>query len=361
MHLLRFFYGLKVVKDASSTKLDNGLLQGILSSLKSITCDSMADQKKYPNLYQQLFQQSLGSQEIAEYILSIEEQPNCVYVFNGRISSASVLVNRLHYQNFNLRYYEYSGRKGGYHDYPYPCHNSRRLGQDITKLWEKTIISYPELFRRGISYQQQKLNNQFVQSYQTRVVENYDAAVFLGSDHEYTNLQSDIVKMKSLENIGLLNYVIKMFGENSRVVVRAHPNQANDPSAEISLGEIRRLCEKFGYTYYAPNSTISSYDLINNSGLTVADYSSISIDAILLGAKVLVVGDRDLNSIIEKLNMKHKIPHHRQGLCVSEIMTLYDELFFHPFSNKLIEILARAFEKIDRYFNRKFYTKFHDG
>ena len=186
----------------------------------------------------------------------------------------------------------------------------------------------------------------------TSVSDHYDIVVFLGSDHEYTNLQTEIVKMKAIENIGLVEHVLKKYGSNKKIAVKAHPNQRNDPSSLVSLKPIMDLCKTNGYTYFGPESGVSSYDLIRNSSLVIVEYSSIVLDAIFLGANVEVVGDRDLKVILKQLVEIDKIAPGDIKYHVREIMTLYNELFFHRFQSIFVYQVIRIFERIDQKLNK---------
>ena len=352
LKILKCFFDIIVVPKYPDTDFHQSALKGIVSSLQSITCDSGATEKLYPVLTEALKQQAIGSQEIGNYILSLNEAPKVVYIFNGRTASASACVYLLHNENINIRYYEYSTIVGGYNDYPYPCHSSFQLGQSLMELWRKNTISKPELFVRGLNYENEKLNNTFVKSYVTSVSDHYDIVVFLGSDHEYTNLQTEIVKMKAIENIGLVEHVLKKYGSNKKIAVKAHPNQRNDPSSLVSLKPIMDLCKTNGYTYFGPESGVSSYDLIRNSSLVIVEYSSIVLDAIFLGANVEVVGDRDLKVILKQLVEIDKIAPGDIKYHVREIMTLYNELFFHRFPSIFVYQVIRIFERIDQKLNK---------
>jgi hypothetical protein len=337
-----------IINKTNILKLNNSMMDGVRSSLCSITSDSNADNEKYPKLYSNLVQQAYGAKEVADFINLQIQKPKVVYLFNGRTASSSALVSSLRLEKINIKYYEYSSKNTGYKIYPYPPHNSLRLGQDTVKLWKKNIIPINELYLRGIKYQNLKLKNKFTEFYTYTNKVAYDAVIFLGSDHEYTNLQLDIIKMKVIGNIGLVKYAISKYGSKKKMAVRAHPNQRNDPSVKIILQEIVDLCDKFGIVFYAPEDQISSYDLIINSSVTVVEYSSIAYDAIFLGANVDIVGDLDLKIYLNFKRQNQSIQNISTISFVREIMCVGDDLFYTPFKTKLVVFACRLLNYIEK-------------
>jgi hypothetical protein len=354
LSLLKLFYNVIVSPELFENELNEAMAVGVSSSLQSITCDSGAMPEKYPILYSHLLQQAIGSNEIAKFICDLDLKPNCVYLFNGRTASSSSITHKLHYANIQIKYYEFSIKSKGFLIFPFPCHNSIRIGQELYNLWRCSIKSNPDIFKQGVEYENNKLNNNYTSHYSENIFDTYDIVVFLGSDHEYTNLQLDIVEMKVIGNLKLLEYVIEKYGIEKKIAVRAHPNQSNDPNRNLILKPIIEMCKKYEFNFFEPESGVSSYDLINKSDLVVVEYSSIAYDAIFLGAEVDIVGDLALKSIIDLLPENIKNNKIERKNYSREILSFSMDLCHYSFPNTSYDYIARAFTYIERnYLNKK--------
>ena len=350
---IKIFYKVVVAPELSDEHLTPSMIVGIDSSLQSITCDSGATKYKYPYLYKNLKQQAIGSNEVVEYILGQKTKPNCVYVFNGRTASSSSITYALHFSKICLYYYEFASKHNGFLLFPFPLHNSLRIGNELFKLWKNSIISNPILYENGINFENEKLNNFFTKYYSEEALNNYDIVVFLSSDHEYSNLQEEIIETQFITNNELLDYVINKYGVDKRIAVRAHPNQSSDPNCNVALNPIIEKCNKFGLYFFHPKSRISSYDLIKNSSLVVVGLSSIAYDAVFLGAKVDIVGNVALKSIINSLPEIINEDSSEIKQFSREILSLGKDLCFNKYPNKFIDIFARFFSLIERKYLNK--------
>jgi hypothetical protein len=328
---LSFFYKIIYVQCSDETLLLDEEQVGIDSSLKSITCDSLASNRLYPMLYRQLLEQSLGAAEVAKYLCSIEV-PSKVFIFNGRTASSQPIVKRCHKSGINLTYYEYADSPfSGYRLYPYAPHSTTKLGKDLCNFRNYCIKSVPEIFIQGKAWEENKLNNPYTKSYSKVSNAQHDVIVFLGSDHEYTHLDEEIAGFKCIGNLGMAKAVIKKYGSDKNIAVRAHPNQLSDASYKTTLVPIMALCKQHGLIFYGPDSEISSYELIKNSTIVAVEYSSIAHDAVLLGAQVDIFGDLDLKVIIAQAPAHIREDASRLKNYVREILSLYNDLYFVRF------------------------------
>jgi hypothetical protein len=350
---IKIFYKVVVAPELSDEHITPSMIVGIDSSLQSITCDSGASMNKYPNLYENLKHQAIGSNEVSEYILGQKKKTTCVYVFNGRTASSSSITYALHHSKICLYYYEFASKHNGFLLFPFPCHNSLRIGNELFKLWKNSIISNPILYENGINFENEKLNNHYIKYYSEETLVNYDIVVFLSSDHEFSNLQEEIVNVEYIKNNELLDYVISKYGIDKKVAVRAHPNQSSDPNCNFILSPIIEKCKKFGFCFFHPTSGISSYDLIKNSSLVVVGLSSIAYDAVFLGSKVDIVGNISLKSIIESFPEVIKEDSSEIKHFSREILSLGKDLCFNKYPNKFIDIFARFFSLIERKYLNK--------
>lgn len=304
---------------------------GIQSSLCSITQDSGANSCIYPELFDSLWNQSLGAIEVANYL--IRESYDLVFLFNGRTASSSPIVEKLFENNVETRYYEFSSGHSfdGYVLFPYPVHDSNRVGYDLKRLRQWSVEKVPSIHKRGLHERKAKLSNNYVDYYKTSAKAIYYCSIFLGSDHEITNLLPHITNMMPIGNYELVKRCIDKYIDFGSLVVRAHPNQRQDMSANKMLEPIVQLCKRYNIDYYSPDSSISSHSLIMNSSIVAAEYSSIVYDAIYLGKPVDIFSNRDLSVILDAAPHATSNSPVRLAEYVSETVTFSSDLYYHSF------------------------------
>jgi hypothetical protein len=328
--LLKLIGKVVIIRESNEKITDSRSHESVISSLRSITLDSEAEVGGYEKLATILEKNAIGAEEIAEYI--VKESFDRVYIFNGRTASSSPIICKLHDNKIECYYYEYSLKKhsSGYVLFPYSVHASHKIGIDLVKQRleisnDKNLTKMAEIVRKN------KLNNEFTKYYQTQVKTNYYCVVFLGSDHEYTNLQTEIVGITSIGNLELVNKCIKKYSNFGKIAVRAHPNQRNDISGRQNLEKIEKLCDIHKIDFFKPESSVSSYSLITNSDVTAAEYSSILFDAIYLGKKVDIFSNRDLSQILEYAKNLGISSPFEIAKFVSECYALLPNLYHHKF------------------------------
>ena len=347
LKIIGYFFELIEVKSYSGTTISELDSKGIMSSLQSITCDSKACEATYPLLYKKLYESALGAKEIYNFISSNNRFAAKVYIFNGRTASSYPLVRGCFDHEIEVAYYEYASTPcGGYRLYPYPPHSTKRLGLDIIRLRKNCIKSKKELYLNGLTWNHNKLNNQYVVSYKEKTNLKYDIVVFLGSDHEYTCVDEDITGFRFIGNLGLVKAVIDKYGAENSIAVRAHPNQLNDKNYKSTLDAIYKICSDSGVDFFDPHSTISSYDLIKNTSIVAVEFSSIAYDAIFFGKKVYLLGDLDLKEILLQVPESYLEDTDYISAYVSEVMALYEDLFYVPFNptERLVCYAVTVFE-----------------
>lgn len=294
--VLRLLFKCTIVAKNINTKVDDIFTLGIRSSLLSITCDSMASESTYPTLYSKLVDLAKGSIEIADFITSKQDDAE-IYIFNGRLSSTYPIAS-LYKKDFKICYYEYSNDAKGYFLYPFAIHDDYLRGISIVNYRNNLLISRPVLLSMAKNIQSTKLSNPFVSDYKIFVDKAFDVVVFLGSDHEYAFVTAPQTGTIAIGNIKLVEEVIKKYGSENSIAVRAHPNQAVDKNYETSNQYIEKICCENNIKFYPPSSSVSSYDLINKAKIVCIDVSSIGFDAVYLGKKVHVFGNSCLRVIL---------------------------------------------------------------
>lgn len=358
LRIINFFFKTIIVEKNKNEINDSKSKDAVISSLRSITKDSNANDQTHPQLTKILTNQVVGAEEIGDYI--VNNKFTKIYLFNGRTARSSPILWALHTNKIEYLCYEYSlkGHSSGYVLYPYSVHAMSMVGRDLIALREKKILNGMDLEKKGQREIERKLENPFVENYKYDVKKEYKCTVFLGSNHEYTNLQPLITGMNIFGNYKLVEQSIKKYAEYGLIAVRAHPNQMNDKSAESDLAEIRNLCQKYRCDYYGPFDQVSSYSLIKKSEVIAVEYSTIALDAIYLGKKVDIFGNNDISVILDYATNKNIKTNEEIKKIVSECYSLLPDLYYKRFG-----ILLRLIAKILAIFEYKFIliSKNHDG
>ncbi len=188
-----------------------------------------------------------------------------------------------------------------------------------------------------------KLSNKFVSTYENQPTKKYDIVIFLGSSHELSALELG----KFMSNLEFCKTVVKKYG-NKNYAVRAHPNQVQDPTWKTLALELSEYVKSIGGDFFAPDNKINSYSLIVNSSIVATYYSSISIDAYLLGAKVDVFGDTMPGYFIRYCDDKGGGNNERAEILAS-LCLISNYVCQQPLHPKWI-ILLKALGWIDRRF-----------
>jgi len=315
-----------------ASSLSEAELKGVVSSLQSITCDSKASRESYPELFRLLSEVALGAKDVFDYIARSKPVAR-VFVFNGRTASSHPVVIGCHNLAIKVSYYEFGYNSySGYRLYPYPPHSTKLLGEDLCRFRKICLKSVPDIYLKGKRWGADKLKNVYTKQYLETTEAKYDIAIFLGSEHEYSNIEEEICGFKFIGNLGLISAVINKYGLGKKIAVRAHPNQATDRNYKITLEPIISLCEKNGFMFYGPESKISSYELIKNSSVVAVEFSSIGHDAVLLGKQVDVIGDLDLKVILSKIDHDRLSDRDYIAAYTREVLALYEDIFFVKFN-----------------------------
>jgi len=343
LFILRLFLKCTIVAEDSNTKVNDEFTLGIKSSLLSITCDSQASENTYPVLYSQLVNLSKGSIEVANFIINKRNNAE-IYIFNGRLSSTYSITN-LYKKNFDIYYYEYSSDPKKYVLYPFAIHDDYLKGLSLINYKNNILISKPILSNMSEMTKSAKLNNLYVSRYKTLSDKIFDVVVFLGSDHEYSHVSAPKTGTIAIGNLQLVKEVIKKYESECSIAVRAHPNQIFDRNFKTTNQIIEEICREKNITFYPPNSSVSSYDLISKSKIVAVDVSSIGFDAVYLGKPVDVFGNSCLKTILDYAPIDIASNATLLANYVAENMSISDFLFlerFEPVFNIINQIMLRV-------------------
>jgi hypothetical protein len=308
--ILRLFFGMKVLNSKSDVEFCPEDSTGMMSSLYSITDDSLADPLKYPLIWSQLKQVDIGARSIIDYIF--HKNIKSISIFNGRLASSYPIVKYAKRKGIEVFFYEYGRAKNRrlrpdqYTLTNFPIHDLNSWGVDLVDLRERSKNKAKADVGSIQEFKTEKLSNKFTSSYSITEVPKHDLGIFLTSSHEFKAINEDICGKNMPSNeIEFIKQVIAKHGNNLRYAVRCHPNQANDKSWVETLREIEMYCEENGVSYYSPNSAVSSYALIENCKLVAVDISSIGVDALLLGKPVDIYGYPDYRCAFDKAKLKY--------------------------------------------------------
>lgn len=328
VNFIKFFFDLKIIDFKKNKNIYKDDLISINSSLCSITSNSLANKEKYPILYDNLRDLVFGAKDVIEYLENFNL--NTVYIFNGRTASSSPILTYLWSNKIRTFFYEYGNKFGSnFTIYDFPIHNAYEYGLRLVDFYNSNELSKSLIEESGFKFIKQKLNNSFVKNYKIKINKKYDIAIFLGSDHEYSNLNSQIYGIELLGNLELIKSVYQKYGESKRYAVRAHPNQKSDVSWKVILLPIVEFCRSNSIDFFEPNSDISSYSLIENSDIIVVELSSICTEAIILGKTVDIFGNNSIKAILDSCPNEIKKDKNLLSKYLSEVLSLSDFLFHY--------------------------------
>jgi len=335
--LLTCIFGLILVKANKESKLSESEKLGLMSSLYSITNDSGANAEKYPIEYEWAYKNSLGAKEVAEYILYKNYLK--IYVFNGRTAS-SYNISRLQINNkIKIHYYEYANGIWGYKLYPNPPHASYINGKLLTDFRNNIVLSYNEITELGKLFRLNKINNIYSKNYLFKSNKEYDVVIFLGSDHEYTAVDMQICGLEWFGNVDFCRRVINKYGNKKKYAIRCHPNSRADLNWKIQFNKLEDTLKSLAINYdlFGPESSVDSYSLLGERTIAAIEFSSISIDAVLLGKKVDIFANIDTKYILETYANSQTFKNVKEY--ISEIFALNDLFLTRKFNKLLIPLI----------------------
>jgi hypothetical protein len=288
--------GAKVIPTISSSAvIPVDELVGIRSSLISITNDHLATAERYPEIYNSLCQLHRGACEITRRLRIC----GCcsVYVFNGRLAS-TYAITKYCMQGFStIFFYEYSSVKSKRIKYSlrrFSPHNFGLLSLELLEWYKSSLTPLPERLSHGSNYISCKLKNSFTNCYRHKTQIQYGAVIFLSSPHEYLSLDQSVTQASPIAVIDMILKAREILSAkaNKIIAIRAHPNMIGDPSCNDWCEKMQKLAIKHNFDFIAPDSTLSSYDLIRTSDFVLVDISSIGLDCIFLGYsdKLVILG-----------------------------------------------------------------------
>lgn len=346
-YMLVIFFGLRVIK-STPQHLAQEEKMGLQSSLISITEDSSATEKKYPNVYGQVKRLAMGAKDVVDFLEN--QKASNVYVFNGRTASSYLITKFCVVNNLLLFFYEYAAHCNGFRLFPVAPHASGRLGTLVHRYYRYGIFNMADLRAASNQQRKDKLNSVFSKSNKQVPRMKYDIVIFLGSDYEYTAVDFEICGIKWEGNATFCKSVINKYGESYTYAIRCHPNSGSDPNWVMLYEDLKEALTvyKCHVDIYGPDVAVDSHKLILEAGRVVTDLSTISLDAILLGKEVDIFGNTDIKHIYENLWMKEFSGNYMHD-AISEPFSLIHNFLVFRFS-WIEKIICRSLYYIHRAF-----------
>ncbi|MEZ0184338.1 hypothetical protein AB9T89_19000 [Flavobacterium oncorhynchi] len=274
---------------------------GVASSIISLYRDHLLDLKKY---YKKILKEIKIAASVVSTleITSKEIDPDLVYVFNGRMSSYSPVIQYCKKKQIKFKVFEFTSRYDKYHilngaiphDVAYRELEMKNTWNKNHDLEAKTKISknFFESQRKGISL----MEGSFI----TNQIENQ--IPFLDKNKEIiTFFNSSIDEFASVP--GWENYIYvyddeteaiwdicKKFenDETKQFILRIHPNLKFLNNSQVQ--NLEKLKDLNNLIIVDPTSSVSSYSLIDASDKIITFGSTIGIEACYFGKPSILLG-----------------------------------------------------------------------
>jgi hypothetical protein len=357
---LMIFFKLKIIPSVTSEICESELI-GVFSSLVSITEDSMATEAKYPDIYNQQINLAKGAKDLENYLTN--QCINSIFLFNGRGASIHLVAKFCVRNAIRVYYYEYAAHGNGFRLYPSSPHGPKALGLQLYKYFKYGLYNLHDIKVAANKFRHEKLNSSFAKKNKISPDKKYDVVIFLGSDYEYAWIDSEITGALWAGNIDFCESVFNKYGKEKTYAIRCHPNSINDPSVDVLNARLYTMSAGFGglVDIYKPNMAVDSHQLIKNSNIVVTAYSSISLDAIILGVPVDIFFDSDIKYFYEDIWMSRYEGGHKNTI-VEAFSLQHNFLVFRfsiteKFFFKLLYLVNRLFEKYFFWKRSCFYKK----
>jgi|APSaa5957512535_1039671.scaffolds.fasta_scaffold52725_2 hypothetical protein len=334
--MLRLFFNVVMVEERRlSEKLNVDCL-----SIKS-SMDSIIEQGKYNVNVNELLEVKSGCIDVVKYLKKVENNFT-LYIFNGRLASNYSISKEFNsVDTVNVKYYEHQFEHPSYHGYkiyPFPPHNNLKETKALIKLSKSSLLSLTERYRRAIKWKNNKLNNRYTVNYNNLLSENYEVSVFLSTSSEYGALDKKLSGYSFKGNVELVKYALNQYKGKSIIIV-FHPNMSSKELINKEYTAIKKIISN-NIKICVPDDNCNSYDIIKKSSVVVAEFSTISIDALLLnpnvvldiqgensGLNLLLKGEGDLFNLNDKT------------ITIPMLYSMQNELFLTVFSRPLRIIL----------------------
>ena len=275
---------------------------GVASTTITILRDHKVDTIKHKGFINRELRNSLDViTTINEYEHSFA--PDIIYLFNGRTSIFSPIVSYCKKFNLSFRVYETTSRYNKYHllENSIP-HNIIYRREEISDLWNDTTISLEKKEEIGISFfkGQRAGINEVEPSYIGLQKKEIDDD-FIKEKEVISFFNSSIDEFAAVP--GWENYIYIFNNEveaiedicnrykndtNKVFILRIHPNLKYLDNTQNR--DLRKLKQLENLIIIAPESSISTYSLLDRSDKIITFGSTIGVEACYYGKPVISLG-----------------------------------------------------------------------
>lgn len=269
---------------------------GILSSYYTYLRDLNFDPREYIDIIRNDFINSSVIYERAKLVIA-ENQDSFFCLFNGRLKYCRPIVDAVTEQKKVLLYHERGGGIDKYHFSSYSPHDFSETKKTINKIYEKiNSIKHNghDFFARrrggdGISWTSFTEQQKRMAETPWRVFNSPICAYFSSSDDEFLAIpgfRASEAFSSQLE--GVKNLIAAASRVGCSLVIRMHPNQKDVDRKTL---EAWLSLRSSNVIVIPPESTISSYQLLDEADCLAVFLSTMGAEGLYAGKRVLFLGN----------------------------------------------------------------------
>lgn len=281
-----------------------------------------------------IFFESVIAFEITNKIL-IKHNPDLVYIFNGRFHVDNAIVKACHLNNIPIKLHERGSNFKKYEIYEWPLHSYYNINKKILSYYNNKNVNqkkYEEIAKNFFKFNREGKELSWI-SYSVNF-ERVDIDLTSKKRFLYfTSSDDEVASLEFLENDkqpifktqrDCIKFLIKYFStQNNKVlIIRVHPHKKKKSK------ELKTFWDNIkgeNIIVIDSNSTIDSYQLIEESDIVLTFGSTIGLEAtfwgkpsILLGSSYYMFLDCTYNpqneqELIKLLNLDDLVPLSRES------------------------------------------------
>lgn len=299
----------KNIDDLKAFKFENtDIGMAVASSFISLKRNPEPDLGSDAVIINRLFKASLKVYLSFKKILQ-REKPDLVYLFNGRFSNIRPVVRLCEMNNITYKIHERGSNKTKYslHENHLP-HDFVEFQKLVEEHWESSPqderIKVAENFYSDRKNGKEQAWHSFVASQNKKELPNNwgpskrNIVIFNSSEDEFAAIGDTLKERLFRTQLEGLKFIAELVKDQSNisVYVRIHPNLKGIKNSTVT--GIYDLCSA-NFHVIDPDSTISSYALIDSSDVIVTFGSTVGIEATFWNKPSILLGDsfyKDLGS-----------------------------------------------------------------
>lgn len=285
----------------------------VASSLVSCLKDSAAIPGDHVDLCERLAQSFCESRAMVKEALNSADYSNLV-VFNGRFACVKGAVCAAQEQKVPILFHERGADKTRFSLKSYQPHDRIKLQQDICQAWvsalsaglkpENTARRFFLERRTGVEQSWTSFSSSFEAGLSSSIFEQAQIAsttgkvvvYFSSSDDEFTSigdLFGDRHSVWLCQKDAVQALVAQVVGQGHGLIIRVHPHQQKKSDSDRRSWDEMSFVEddlRARITIVPSESTISSYELIEQADVVVTYGSTVGIEAVYWGKPSILLG-----------------------------------------------------------------------